>query len=340
MTDVVCALVSFAALGVSAFIGVDRLWKRVVAVVGVAATAAVLTGALAVVVPGDPVAAVLGEDASDEARAALAAEMGLDDDGVPGWLRPLRAGGRIVTGLFSPEHPLRSFRSKEPVVALIAARLPRTLALGGLGIVVGVCFGVGLGAAAALTRRAPKALLLGTIAVLAALPRFVLGPALILVAAIGWRLVPAGGVDDGWRSWVLPVSTLALPFAGVVARHVRAAVDEALAAPFARSARARGVSFVIVVVRHALPHALLPVVHLTALQAGVLASGAVVVEKVFSFPGLGLLLQESLKKADLPVVQGIVVVAAAAIAGAGLVADLVAGFVDPRLRPREHGRRS
>jgi peptide/nickel transport system permease protein len=267
----------------------------------------------------------------------------------------LKAGGRVLTGLLSREHPLRSLRTREPVIDIVMKRLPATIGLAAGGVVTGVVGGVVLGLLAALGRkRWPHVVVVDVVrnvpsprfarfagvawlvcvAGLSALPRFVLGPALVLVFAIGWKVLPAGGVDDGARSLLLPCLCLGLPFAGVVGRHVRAALLEALAAPFARTARSKGVSDVDVVLRHALPHAWLSVVHLVALQMGALIGGAVVVEKVFSWPGLGMLLQDALKKADLPVVQGVVVVAAAGIALMGLVADVVAVVVDPRLKGR------
>ncbi len=363
MIEIGASLLALLSLVAAVLLGSETLGRRAFAVVAVAAAAAVLTGALSALVPGDPLAAALGEDAPEAARAALAREMGLDDNGHGGPLQPLRAGGRVLTGLLSTSDPLRSLRTREPVLSLVAARLPWTLALAGAGVVVGALLGVLLGlllgalsaprgssrvtsavggvvgsvggsVVRSVVRVVVGVLVSGVVAGLSALPRFVLGPALVVGVALGTQLLPGGGVDDGWRSLVLPAATLALPFAGLVARHVRGAVVEALQSPFLRTARSKGASGVVVVVRHALPHAWLPVVHLTALQAGALVGGAVVVEKVFSWPGLGMLLQDSLKKADVPVVQGVVVVAAAGIAVSGLVADVIARVVDPRLRRR------
>ncbi|MDP2342119.1 MAG: ABC transporter permease [Deltaproteobacteria bacterium] len=338
MIEVIASVAAVAAVVVAVLLGTRSLGRRAFAVVAVAASAAVLTGALGALVPGDPVAAALGEDAPEEARAAMRIELGLDDTvsilGVP--LGPLKAGGRVLTGLLSSDHPLRSLRTREPVIDVVGQRLPATIGLAAAGVVVGVLSGVLLGLLAALWRkRAGHVVVDVVVAGLSALPRFVLGPALVLVFAIGWRVLPAGGVDDGARSLLLPALCLGLPFGGVVGRHVRAALLEALDAPFARTARSKGASDVAVLLRHALPHAWLSVVHLVALQMGALIGGAVVVEKVFSWPGLGMLLQDALKKADLPVVQGVVVVAAAGIALAGLVADVVAVAVDPRLRVRQ-----
>lgn len=343
MIEVAASVMALGAVGVAGFWGTNTLARRAFATLAVAAAAAVLTGALGALVPGDPVAAALGEDASEPARHALREEMGLNDDSTV--FGPLVAGGRVLTGLCSRAHPLRSLRTRESVVDVVAARVPASALLAACGGVVGVVGGVVLGLLAAAARiwrrtgsgrRAAGAVVVvdSVVAGLAALPRFVLGPALVVTFAVGWRLLPSGGVDDGLGSVLMPALTLGLPFAGVVARHVRGALLEALEQPLARTARSKGCSEFVVLMRHVLPHAWLSVVHVSALQLGVVVGGAVVVEKVFSWPGLGMLLQDSLKKADLPVVQGVVVCAAVAIALAGMVADVVAVIVDPRLRGR------
>jgi peptide/nickel transport system permease protein len=168
---------------------------------------------------------------------------------------------------------------------------------------------------------------------LAAMPRVVLGPALLVVIAVQHRLLPAGG-DDVAGAIVLPGLCLALPFAGVIARHVRVAAEEAAAMPFVRAALARGASPWRVDVVHVLPHALLPVVALSGLQAGAILSGAVIVERVFSWPGIGTLLVERLQRGDLPVVVAVVAVAVIAVVVGNAAARTLAAVVDPRLRRR------
>ncbi len=165
----------------------------------------------------------------------------------------------------------------------------------------------------------------------AAVPRVVLGPALLVGVAVWARLVPAGG-DDEPGAIVLPALTLAVPFGGVVARHVRVAVDDAVATSFVRAAIARGASPWRVTVVHVLPHALVPVVALTGLQAGAIVSGAVLVERVFSWPGIGTLLCERIQRGDLPVVVAIVALAVVAVVTSQGLARAAAALVDPRLR--------
>ena len=341
LVDVLVALMALGATVLGALVprhasvGRRRL-RRLVDVAATAATAVVLVGVATAVVPGDPVARALGEDAPESARAAMAETMGLHHRSVlPAGLVPLAVGGRVlsglVRGLVDDDAGLRSFR-REPVWSVIGPRLLSSLRLGALALGLGVVLGILLGALAGLRHGRPGGGAVELVVVgLAALPRVVLGPALVAVVAVAWRLLPAGGDDDG-AALVLPTLCLALPFAGVVARHVRVAVVDVVDEPFIRAARSRGAGPVRVAVRHVLPHALLPVVHLTGLQAGALLSGAVVVERVFSWPGLGTLMVERLQLGDLPVVVAIVAVSAVLVVAMNLVADAVAVLVDPRLR--------
>jgi ABC-type dipeptide/oligopeptide/nickel transport system permease component len=305
-------------------------------VVATVAAAVALVGVLAAVVPGDPIARALGEDAPEEARAALAARIGLvDDDTLPWPLRPLATGGHLVVGVVTGA--LTSLRG-EPVGELLRPRLWASARLGLFSLVVGVIIGTALGLLSGrMAQSRPGRLVAGVSGlvaiVLAALPRVVLGPALLVVVAVQHGLLPAGG-DDVAGAILLPGLCLALPFAGVIARHVRVAAEEAAAMPFVRAALARGASAWRVDVVHVLPHALLPVVALSGLQAGAILSGAVVVERVFSWPGVGTLLVERLQRGDLPVVVAVVAVAVVAVVVGNAGARTLATVVDPRLRRR------
>jgi ABC-type dipeptide/oligopeptide/nickel transport system permease component len=318
--------------------------RALLAVVDVASTVAAavaLVGVLAAVVPGDPLARALGEDAPEVARAALAARLGLvaDDDvaaaAVPALLRPFATGGHLVGSVATGS--LTSLRG-EPVAELLRPRLWASARLGVTALVVGLLLGTGLGllAGRAATGRVGRIVagVAGVVAIaLAAVPRVVLGPALLVVIAVRHGLLPAGG-DDVDGAIILPALCLALPFSGVVARHVRVAAEEAAAMPFVRAAQARGASSWRVDVVHVLPHALLPVVALSGLQAGAILSGAVVVERVFSWPGVGTLLVERLQRGDLPVTVAVVAVAVVAVVVGNAAARALAAVVDPRLRRR------
>jgi len=317
--------------------GLPRALHAVVDVIATVAAAVALVGVLAAVVPGDPIARALGEDAPEEARAALAARLGLLDDAtaVPPILRPLATGGHLVGSVAGGT--LTSLRG-EPVAALLLPRLRASARLGLFALVVGVVTGTALGLVAGRVARGRVGRIVASatglmVIGLAAVPRVVLGPALLVVVAVQQGLLPAGG-DDVGGAIILPGLCLALPFAGVVARHVRVAAEEAAAMPFVRAALARGASAWRVDVVHVLPHALLPVVALSGLQAGAILSGAVVVERVFSWPGVGTLLVERLQRGDLPVVVAVVAVAVVAVVVANAAARALAAVVDPRLRRR------
>jgi peptide/nickel transport system permease protein len=319
-----------------------RLLGRVLSVLLTVATAVVGVGAAAAIVPGDPIARALGEDAPESARAQMAETLGLHhQDALQGplmVLRPLAAAGRVsrglVTGAISPSRFV-SHRG-ERVWGLIGPRLLSSASLGLVAIVVGLVLGVfcGLFAAPAPRGASPIRTMFAVVTeaivvVVAAIPRVVLGPALVFILAVQLRKVPAGG-DETLRAWLIPVLTLSLPFAATVARHVRAAAVVASAEPFARTALARGLAPSLLALRHVLPHALVPVVQLTGLQAGAVLSGALIVERVCSWPGLATLLLERLQRGDTPVVVAIVAVSVVIVVVANAAADVVTVVVDPR----------
>jgi peptide/nickel transport system permease protein len=162
-------------------------------------------------------------------------------------------------------------------------------------------------------------------------PSFVLGLVLVLVFAVQLRWVPSGG-QEGWTSAVLPVITLGLGGAAVLARFTRSAMLEVLGQPYIRTASARGVPWGAVVRRHALPNAAIPTVTIVGFMVGSLMAGAVVVESVFSWPGVGRLLVVAVSNRDLGVVQCILLLVASTMVAANLLVDLLYGVLDPRLR--------
>jgi peptide/nickel transport system permease protein len=339
----------------SAWLGASTLPRRALAVVAVMLGAVALTTLLLRVVPGDPVVALLGEDAPEEARRTLAQDLELEDEhgrrasALAQTARALRgAGSALVLALAPaslepalaaalPAEP-RSFRTREPVRTVIGARLPATLALAGAAMLVALVLGVGLGVLAAARRgRVLGALAEAFSLAGAALPRFVIGPLLILAFAIGLRWLPPSGADDGARSLVLPALSLGTALAALLARMTRASLLEALSQDFVRTARAKGASPSRAVAGHALRSALIPVVTVLGLQLGGLLAGAVITEKIFVWPGVGLLLLESIRRLDVPVVQGVVLVVALGTALSTLLVDALVTVLDPRLRRRAHG---
>lgn len=298
--------------------------RRTLHAVPIAWLVATLVFALLHVVPGDPVDAMLGENASAADAAALRARLHLDRPLPEQYLRSL-AG--VVRGDLGT-----SLQSGRPVRALLGERWPATLelALASLGLALAVALPLGTFAArrpgGAADRAASTLAFAG-----ASVPTFWLGPMLILVFAVGLDLAPVSG-NETLASVALPAVTLAFGISGLLVRMLRVALRDELGRPYVLVARARGLGTWRTVVGHALRNALPPVLTVVALQFGALLAGAVVVETVFSWPGLGRLLVDAIRFRDLPVVQGVVLWIAFGYVLANLAADLLCACADPRLR--------
>ena len=274
--------------------------------------------------PGDPVTIMLGEFASASDVARLRAELGLDRPIVVQYLKFL---GRAVRGDLGS-----SIRSRRPVQEEIAERLPPTMVLALAAQVLAVSAGITAGVTAAAARRpsVDSAIVAVTLVGLS-MPTFWSGLLLILLFSLtlGWLPITASG---GLRALILPAVTLAAPAAAVLARVTRASVLEVLRQDYVRTARAKGVSERLVVYRHALRNALIPVLTVAALQFAGLVAGAVIVESVFSRPGLGRLAVTAILSRDFPLAQGIVLVVASMYVFVNVGVDLVYGVLDPRIR--------
>ncbi|MDT0269011.1 ABC transporter permease [Streptomyces sp. DSM 44915] len=280
--------------------------------------------------PGDAVSAVAGPSATEAERAAVRAELGLDRDVLTRYLEWL--GGALRGDLGT------GYTGARPVAELIADRLPHSLLLAGLALLVTVPVSLLLGllAGGRAGRRADRAVSAGVLLV-AGLPEFVLATVLLwlLAAEAGLfprvSLVPLGGGPLATPEiLVLPVLTLAASGVAVGTRLVRAAAAEVAAAPWVEAARLRGVSGARLAARHVLPGALAPAVQAFGLVTGALVGGAIVVETVFGYPGIGLELQQAVAHRDIPLVQGIALVLCACTLVAVLLADVAARALDPR----------
>ena len=273
---------------------------------------------------GDPALLILSPDAPPEAIAAFRHSWGLDQ---PVWIQYLRYFGAVAHGDFG-----QSMRDGRPALQLVSERIPATLALTIPALLLKTGLGIPSGIYAALHRNTwiDRAVMAAATAGFT-VPSFVLGLVLVLLFAVQLRWLPSGG-QDGWRSAVLPVITLGLGGAAVLARFTRSAMLEVLGQPYIRTASARGVPWGAVVRRHALPNAAIPTVTVVGFMVGSLLAGAVVVESVFSWPGVGRLLVVAVSNRDLGVVQCILLVVASTMVCANLLVDLLYGVLDPRLR--------
>ena len=302
----------------------NPLLKSLLGVVPVVFGVVLLTFLLVHLVPGDPVEVMLGESASAADRVALRAELGMD--------RPLPRQfadylGKLAQGDFG-----RSIHSHAEISGLLAERLPATAVLALVSLALALAAGVPLGIVAALCHnRWPDRLATLSALTLSAMPHFWLGPLMMLVFAVWLGWLPVSGMEST-ASIVLPAVTLASGLAAILTRMTRASLLEVLNEDFVRTARAKGLPERVVILRHALRPALLPVVTVAGLQLGSLLAGAVITETVFGWEGVGRLLVESIEKRDYPVTQACVLVIALVYVAVNRLTDLAYVRLDPRVR--------
>ncbi len=273
---------------------------------------------------GDPAQIIMGADAPPEAVAAFRRAWGLEE---PLWVQYLRYFGAILGGDLG-----RSMRDGRDAIVLVTERLPATLTLTIPALLIKLCIGIPAGITAALHRNSAIDRAVMVLAVAGfTVPSFVLGLLLVLVFAVQLGWLPSGG-QDSWRHAILPIITMGVGGAAVLARFTRSAMLEVLGQPYIRTASAKGVPWRAVVWGHALPNAAIPTVTIIGFMVGSLIAGAVVVESVFSWPGVGRLLVVAVANRDLAVVQCILLLVAATMVTANLGVDLLYGALDPRLR--------
>lgn len=273
---------------------------------------------------GDPAQIILGPEAPPEVIAAFRKSWGLDD---PIWQQYFRYFAAIAQGELG-----RSMRDGRAAIELVAERIPATLTLTVPALLIKVGVGLSAGTYAALHRGslADRVVMVLSVAGFT-IPSFVLGLTLVLVFAVKFGWLPSGGADS-WRHAILPVLTLGIGGAAVLARFSRSAMLEVLGQPYIRTASAKGVPWRRAITGHAMPNAAIPTVTIVGFMVGTLIAGAVVVESVFSWPGVGRLLVVAVANRDLAVVQCILLLVAATMVVSNLVVDFLYGFLDPRLR--------
>jgi peptide/nickel transport system permease protein/oligopeptide transport system permease protein len=289
----------------------------------------ILLGVVAVVllsmelIPGDPVALMLGEFATPESIAATRADLGLDR---PILVRYVEYVGDVVRGDLG-----MSIKDRRPVATMIGETLPATAQLAGVAVLLAVLVGVPLGVASAAR---PHGLVDNVVRVLSlaglSMPVFWTGLVFIVIFSVqlGWFPVAGRGT---WRHYVLPSVTLALPSIAILARMTRASLLEVLQEDYVRTARSKGLTRRAILYKHALRNALIPVVTALGLQLGQMLGGAVLTETVFSWPGLGRLTVFAIFNRDFVLVQGVVLVLATVYVTVNLLVDLSYGLFDPRV---------
>lgn len=273
---------------------------------------------------GDPAMLIMSVDAPPEAIAAFRKAWGLDD---PIWQQYLAYATKALTGDFG-----NSMRDGRPAIDLVLERVPMTLAITLPAFLIKLCLGIPAGIFAALYRNSALDRLTMMVSVAGfTVPSFVLALVLVLVFSVQLGWLPSSG-NDHWQSAILPIVTLGLSGAAILARFTRSAMLEVLGQPYIRTASAKGVPWHRVVRGHALPNAAIPTVTIVGFMIGSLIAGAVVVESVFAWPGVGRLLVSAVSNRDLAVVQAVLLAIALSMVAANLVVDLAYGWLDPRLR--------
>ncbi len=311
----------------------SHLGARLLQVIPTILLVSVLVFALQQLMPGDPAMVLAGEERGDpQVLAQIRAELWLDR-ALP--VQYLHWIGNVLRGDLG-----FSWRIREPVARLILTKLPVTLQLGVMAFGIALAIGVPMGILSAVYRNRGldyAANLVGLAGL--SIPNFWLGIMLILLVSVklGW-LPPSGYVPltEDWRqslaTTIMPAFVLGNAIAAILMRHTRSAMLTALDQDYVRTARAKGLGEMRVVLRHAFRNALVPVVTLGALELGTLLSGAVLTEQVFSIPGFGKLVVDAVFNRDYPVVQGVVLVTACLYILLNLLADVLYAVINPRLR--------
>ena len=301
---------------------VRRLAQAVLILVGVT----IITFLLTHLVPADPARMVAGRNASLETVESIRRQLGLDQPLVYQYLHYM---GGLIQGDLG-----RSYIQRIDVADLIAARLPATLALLAGAILCELMIGIpaGLYAATRRGRFADRAIMVAAFSGVSA-PQFVVGLLLLYVFAFGLGWFPTRGFG-GLDSLVLPAVTLGILGGGWYARMMRSTMVDVMRQDYIRTARAKGAGGTRVVLVHGLRNGMLPIVAMIGLDIGIFMNGVVVVETVFGWPGIGQLAWQAIQRLDVPIIMGVTMVAAVGVVMGNLVADLIAPFVDPRVKLR------
>jgi peptide/nickel transport system permease protein len=298
--------------------------RRLLLTIPVLLGVATLVFSLIHLVPGDPVQAMLGDSATPQDVADVRARLGLD--------RPLPVQYGAFLSNVSRGNLGTSLRTNQPVAAAIAERMPATFELAFAAMAVATAIALPLGIVAAVRAGTLTDYGATTLALLGiSIPNFWLGPLMAIVFSISLGWLPVSGRGSA-AHLILPAITLGAPLAAVLARMTRASVIEELRELYVLAARARGVSRLRAIVRHAFRNSLIPIVTVLGLQFGAVLTGAVITETIFAWPGVGRLLIQSINFRDYPMVQGCILLIAVTYVAMNLLTDLVYGLLDPRIR--------
>lgn len=306
--------------------------RRLVLTIPVLLLVSVIVFSLINLIPGDPALLFAGNEAGKDVVEALRKQMGLDKPVVVRYLLWL---GRLLHGDFG-----KSVRDGRPVLATLLLKLPVTIELAIVALTVAWTIAIPAGVLAAWKRRSAVDYAATTVALAGiSIPNFWLGIMLIYLFAVNLRWLPPSGYVEPWKDplrsltlMIMPATVLGTALAALVMRLLRSSMLEVLGTEFIRTAQAKGLSDKVVVLKHALKNAMIPVATVMGLQLGGLLGGAVITEQIFAVPGIGRLAIESILTRDYPMVQGVVLCSATAIVFVNFSVDVLYSALDPRIR--------
>lgn len=301
---------------------IRRVFQSILILVGIT----FVTFVLLYVLPADPVRQIAGRSATAQTVQNIREQLGLDQSFIVQYWRYLSG---LVQGDMG-----RSYLQKTQVSELITARLPASLLLMAAGIFCELVIGLTMGVVAALMRgRSADQALMVTSFVAVSAPQFVVSLLLLYVFAVQLGWFPIGGYGT-FAHLVLPAITLGIMGSGWYSRMMRSSMIDVLQQDFIRTARAKGLTRSRVILRHALPNAILPVIAMIGIDIGIFMGGLVVVESVFGWPGIGQLAWQAIQRVDIPIIMGVTLVSASAIVLGNLLADILTPLIDPRIKLR------
>lgn len=298
--------------------------RRILIAIPTLIGAATVSFLLMRLIPGDPARVIAGVNATPADVARIRHQLGLDE---PIWQQYVH----FIGNLFQLNLGI-SARTGQPVLGEILGRLPYTIELAVIATAIAIAVGVTLGVLAATRHNSALDVAISALSVFGvSVPVFWTGLLLIILFAVDLHLLPAAGANQP-TGFVLPSVTLAFFSVGIIARQTRGSMLEVMGLDYVRTARAKGAGRSAVLLKHALRNALLPVITAIGLQFGALLGGAILTETIYSWPGVGRLLTDSISSRDYATVQGTVFFFALALILVNLVTDLVYAYVDPRIR--------
>ncbi|MBN2286770.1 MAG: ABC transporter permease [Tissierellales bacterium] len=300
--------------------------SRIMMMIPVMLGVTIIVFSLLYITPGDPVDALLGDEATPEAAEQLREELGLNG----GYFQRYFT---YISKLLQGDMGI-CYSTKQPVSDRIAQTFPNTMKLAGLSLLVSVTVGMFFGTIAAVKQNSIFDNIAMFLAMIGnAMPNFWQGLLLMLLFALQWKILPASGFSS-WKHMILPAITIGTSSAAAIARMTRSSMLEVIRQDYMDTARAKGQSEFIITIKHALKNALIPVATTIGMQLGRQLGGAVLTESIFAVPGVGKMMVDAIKARNYPVVQGGVLMVALVFSIVNLLVDIFYAYIDPRIRSR------